>query len=312
MVGVRRSGPALEEIHPVDTGAEVAPEHLLAGHEQHVAVAGRIDLVADALAHSRGPRRAAYVVVARVAGDLGFGAVVGLPRLAAIPVESGGAVALRKLEIRALAGVAGPNDRGEDGERTVERGGIDADADVLRDVGEALVVDSRRDDAGPGVVGDAVTGVVAVGAGRAVAGDAREHELLVSFPQHLRAESEPLQRARTHRLHDDVRIRHEVAEDFLGLIRAQVEHDAALAPVDVQVHERDAFDDRPGHLADVVPGGRLDLDHVGTEVDERARDRRGPEHGDLDDAQPGQWRFPAHGQNLTGRQISWGRQHRSR
>src|SRR3954452_23389037 len=113
MVGVRRPGPALEEIHPVDPGAEVAPEHLLARHEQHVAVVGRVDLVADALAHARGARRAAYVVVARVAVDLVLGAVVGLPRLAAIPVERGRTVALRKLEIRALAGVAGTNDRGK-------------------------------------------------------------------------------------------------------------------------------------------------------------------------------------------------------
>src|SRR5690606_41687703 len=54
-----RSGPPLEHVHPIDARAEVLPELLLGGHEQHEAVGGLVDLVADALFHAggaRGPR----------------------------------------------------------------------------------------------------------------------------------------------------------------------------------------------------------------------------------------------------------------
>src|SRR3954466_1057610 len=70
MVGVRRPGPTLEQVHPLDALAEVAPERLLARHEQHVAVEGFVDLIAHALAHTGSARRSALVVVGRVAGDL--------------------------------------------------------------------------------------------------------------------------------------------------------------------------------------------------------------------------------------------------
>ena len=57
-------------------------------------------------------------------------------------------------------------------------------------------------------------------------------------------------------------------------VGAQVEDQRALAPVEVEVHERGALDDGPRHLADVVAGGRLDLDDVGSQVDQGRRDRR--------------------------------------
>ena len=59
-------------------------------------------------------------------------------------------------------------------------------------------------------------------------------------------------------------------------VGAQVEHDAALAAVDVEVQQRDALDDRPRHLADVVARRRLDLDDVGAEVGEVRGEAPGP------------------------------------
>src|SRR5581483_112704 len=95
----------------------------------------------------------------------------------------------------------------------------------------------------------------------------------------------------------------EIEEGLPSAVGAQVERDAPLAPVEMQVHQRDAFDDRPGHLPDVVAGRRLDLDDLGPEIDERARDGGRAEHGGLDDAYAGQRRLlVTHGGNLTGRQ----------
>ena len=50
----------------------------------------------------------------------------------------------------------------------------------------------------------------------------------------------------------------QLLEDGHVLVVAEVHHDAALAPVDVEVHQGDPLDDGPGHLADVVarPGAR--------------------------------------------------------
>jgi hypothetical protein len=56
----------------------------------------------------------------------------------------------------------------------------------------------------------------------------------------------------------------------------------------VQEQERDAVDDRPGHLAAVVTLRRLDLDDVGAEVGEIRGERPRAEHRDLDDAQAGE------------------------
>ena len=111
VVAELRARPALEQVHPADALAEVLPELPLRRHEQHVAVGGRVELVADARLHARGARRAALVVVGRVAGDLRLGPLVRLPRLAAEPVDRGGGVGLRDLELAALAGLAGPRSR---------------------------------------------------------------------------------------------------------------------------------------------------------------------------------------------------------
>ena len=70
--------------------------------------------------------------------------------------------------------------------------------------------------------------------------------------------------------------------------RAEIEHDASFAPVDVEEQQRDAFDDGPRHPPAVVALRRLDLDDLGAEVGEVRGDGAGPEHRDLDDPHAGE------------------------
>ena len=100
----------------------------------------------------------------------------------------------------------------------------------------------------------------------------------------LVADAPLLEPAGAHGLDDGVGAAHQLEEDLAALLGAQVEGDRPLAAADVEVHQRRALDDRPGHLADVVAGGRLDLDDVGAEVGERRGDRARSEHRALDDA----------------------------
>ena len=116
----------------------------------------------------------------------------------------------------------------------------------------------------------------------------QEDDLGVDLEQPVEAEAAALEATGPHRLDDGVGPAYQIEEDLDALRGAQVEHDAALAPVGVQVQQRGALDDRPGHAAPVVTGRRLDLDHVGAEIGERARHRRRTEHGALDDAHPSQ------------------------
>ena len=59
-----------------------------------------------------------------------------------------------------------------------------------------------------------------------------------------------------------------VADEFFvqldALVALQIECDGALPSMGVEVQQRDAVDDRPGHLPDVVTLGRFDLDDIGT------------------------------------------------
>src|SRR4051812_19550589 len=156
---------------------------------------------------------------------------------------------------------------------------------MLTDDGEAFVVDFGFHDAGPGVVRDAVTGVALVGTGHPISGDGREHDPRVDLAQLLEAEPTSRQTTGTHRLDDDVADRNEIEEGLLATVGFQVEYDAAFCPVDVQMQQRNTFDDGPRHLPAVVTRWRLDLDDVGTEISERTRDRGGTEHRAFDDAQ---------------------------
>ena len=68
-----------------------------------MAVVGRVELVAHAVLHAGGAGCAALEAVGFVAGDLRLGAFVRAPRLAAEPVDRGGGVGLRDLQLTPLA-----------------------------------------------------------------------------------------------------------------------------------------------------------------------------------------------------------------
>ena len=163
---------------------------------------------------------------------------------------------------------------------------MDAHGGVLGKVGEAVLVDLGGDDAGPGVEGHAVGREVLVGPGHPVAGDGAEDEPGVDGLQVVVAHAPSGQAAGAHGLDHHVGGGGQRLEGGHVLVGAQVHDDAALAPVDVEVHEGDALDDGPGHLADVVAGGRLDLDDLGAQVDERHGDGGRPEGRALEDADP--------------------------
>ena len=295
VVGVGRARPLLEQVHAVDAPAEVLPEGLFGGHEQHVAVVHRIDLVADALPHAGQPGSATLVVVGGIARDHVVGPLVGPVGLDAVPVHVGGCIGLRHLDGHALAGLAGTDHGRQDAEGSDHRTHVDADVRQRRDPGEALLVDHRLDQARPRVIGDAVARHVPVGAGCPVAGDGAEDESRVDGPQVVDAEPELRQRSGPHGLYDDVGAADQVLVDLDPLVGLEVDGDAALAPVGVQVQQRRPLHDRPGHLPDVVATGRLDLDDVGAQVGEERGHEPGPQKGTLDHAQALQRAALSHG-----------------
>ena len=111
---VLRARVALEEVGPADVLAERLPERLLGGHEQDVPVGAVVHLVAHTLLHPAGAGCPPLVTVGLVAGDLGFGSLVGLVGLTAEPVHGRGRVGLGDLHLAALAGGPGLHDAGED------------------------------------------------------------------------------------------------------------------------------------------------------------------------------------------------------
>src|SRR5580698_1714238 len=150
-----------------------------------LAVLGLVDLVAHPLDHAGCARGTAFVVVRLVARDLGLGPLVGPEALRAVPVHRRGGVGLCNVDVGALTGFAGPDHRGQDAERTEDGPSVDADGDVLGDVGETLLVGRDLHDPGPGVVGHAVARVVAVRTGHAVPRDRAEDDLGVDRTQVL-------------------------------------------------------------------------------------------------------------------------------
>ena len=253
-----------------------------------------VDLIAHALDHAGRTRSAALVVVRLVAGHLGLGALVGAEALRAVPVDHRGGVGLGEVDEGAFAGGSGPDDGGENPEGAEERAGVDADGHVLGDVRETFVVGGDVHDAGPGVVRHAVARVVAVGAGHAVARDAAEDDLRIERPQVVVSHPASGQRPRPHCLHHHVGGGGQLLHDLDARFGAQVEHQRALAPVEVQVHQRGAFHNGPRHLADVIASRWFDLDHVRTQVHQGRRDRGRPECRDLNDAQSVQGRRHRH------------------
>ena len=168
-------------------------------------------------------------------------------------------------------------DAGQQRERPEQRPGMDSHRRVLRQVAVPVVVVRRGHETGPGVERDAVRGQIPIRAGGAIARDGAEHDLRVHLAEPIEAQAALGEGAGTHRLDDGVSVADQVEVHLDALRSTEVEGDAALPAVDVQVQQRVAFDDRPGHAADVVALGRLDLDDVGAEVGEKGRELAGAE-----------------------------------
>ncbi len=124
---------------------------------------------------------------------------------------------------------------------------------------------------------DVVAGAVGVGTVEAVAGDDPVDDRRVPLAHGSRPESEPLEGGDAHVRDEHVGPLEQSLHRLLPGLAAQIEHDAALAPV-VQLERRhrrlltgaDGTEDRPLRVA----GRRLDLDDVGAPVGEDARRRR--------------------------------------
>src|SRR5690606_7971403 len=151
VIGDPGTRPALEQVGASHALAEVLPELTLRRLEQDEAVLRRVDLVTDAVPHAGRAGRPPLVAVGLVAGHLVLGPLVGLPRLAAVPVHGSRCIRLGDLHAAALAGLACADDAGEDAERPEQRPGVHAHRRVLGDVREALVVDAGHHEAGPRV-----------------------------------------------------------------------------------------------------------------------------------------------------------------
>ena len=133
-----------------------------------------------------------------------------------------------------------------------------------------------------------MAGQVPVRAGGAVAGQGAEHDLRVDRLQVVVAEAPLGHGPGTHGLDHGIGAGDQLLVDGHALVGLQVEGDGLLAPMGVEVQQRHAVDDGPGHLADVVALGRLHLDDVGAEVGEEGGDQAGAEKRALDHPDAGQ------------------------
>ena len=155
---------------------------------------------------------------------------------------------------------------------------------MLGDEAVAVVGELGLHETGPYVVGDAVARHVLVGTGHAVPGDRAEHDPRVDLAKAVVAQAPALEATGAHRLDDGVGAPHQVEVGGHAVVGAKVEDHRALAPADVEVHQRDTLDDGPRHLPDVVALRGLDLDDVGAEIGQVRGDGARPEHRALDDA----------------------------
>ena len=132
-----------------------------------------------------------------------------------------------------------------------------------------------------------------IGAGLAVAGDAGEHEPRVHLAELLPAEVPALERPGAEVLGEDVGLLHELEQELLAPLGAQVQRDALLVSRLHGPPERAPLIARLAPLPDRVGlTGRLDLDDLGAHVAEQAAgERPGEKLPELDHADAGERPF---------------------
>ena len=111
-----------------------------------------------------------------------------------------------------------------------------------------------------------MAGHVTVGPCGAVARNGAKDDIWVDLDEVVKAKAKLGQRTGPHGLDDHVRTAHQLAVNLESGLLLEVQADASLASMGVQVEKRASLDDRPCHLADIVASRRLDLDHVGSQV----------------------------------------------
>ena len=154
----------------------------------------------------------------------------------------------------------------------------------------ALVVGHLHGEPGPGPErSDVVGGAVPLGAAQPVAADAAVHEMRMALDGRRGLQPEPVEGVGAEVADEDVGRGEQVLEVLPSLGSAQVEHDAAFAPVverEGRVRHVAVDAQRPEHLAHGVARRGLDLDDVGSPVGQQRSGRRcGDPDAQLDDPQ---------------------------
>jgi hypothetical protein len=170
------------------------------------------------------------------------------------------------LEVLTLPGAVPGVQRGQD----AERGGVTGDRVGQRRAAQPRVLRIQEQ---PGQAAVAERHAVVgrhrrVGAAAAESADAAVHQLRADARQHVPADTQALHHAGTEVLDQDVRGPHQVEQAGAVLVGLEVEHDAALPPV--EGHER-RVESAGLPLAERVARRGLDLDDVGAHLGQQHR-----------------------------------------
>ena len=159
---------------------------------------------------------------------------------------------------------------------------------VLTAAGVALQLGAARLGADHRCVGTSVH----PGTGLAVAADRGVDDPRVACRHRLVADAHPVGDARPEVLDHHVAVFGQREQQLLALGAAHVEADVALAHVLLHEVARQAVHARVGETGGVAVG-RLDLDHLGTQVAQHAGAVRSAEHpGEVEHPDPLEWSWP--------------------
>src|SRR5262245_57497196 len=180
----------------------------------------------------------------------------------------------RHLDLLALPGSVSLHERGEDADQAVHAGARVADRGPEvggRSVGGAGHAHGPAHRLGDGLIAL----VVAIGARRAEALDAGEHQPRIQLAQHRPAEAETLDDAGTEVLQQHVGRLQQRSEDFLAPLGLEVKREAALVGVEREIEQAVGVGAVLEDVARRVALVRLlDLDHVGAQPGQHLAARR--------------------------------------
>ena len=214
VIGIARAGALFIQVGAADAAAEVLPELALGGHEQHMAVAGAVVLVAHCGVRAQRAGFAALAAIRGIAGHFRFGTFIGAIGFHHHPVGERRTVGLRHIDLRTHALALRAHHRRQDRERRPDRAGARAHAGHWRNGGKAVGVGGRHGAGTPGVETHAMAGHVLVGPGHAVAGQRAEDDFRIGFAHALIGQAATRQRARAHALDHHVGVLDQIEIDL--------------------------------------------------------------------------------------------------